>query len=326
MAKTPRTCTTRVLLVEALLLLLALGAASSSSASLSPSEYFGGQDNRGYLDWISTSPLSEWTSTTYVASAADPNLGAAVHWSIDNSTQTLELAVATKSAGWMAFGMSVAGGMLGADLFVVEASNLTVIMDMHVLNERLPLLDECQNWKLVDAQLSDDGYFLVRVGRALDTTDPQDLAIQSDGNSTFPISRVIAAWGDGTHYGYHGANRAHSGIRWYSDGQSESELFQTYMESASDASYLAAASNHSLTTDETEYAYFCSRSSDMMEAGVDMAGSGVTIVGFEPVIDQVRHVHHFILYASTQDLNATAECSRSALTSLEIIYLWVRTR
>jgi DOMON domain len=315
--------TTRVLLVEALLLLV-LGAASSS-ASLAPSEYFGGQDNSGYLNWISVSPLSEWTSTTYLASAANPNLGAAVHWSIDNSTQTLELAVATKSAGWMAFGMSVAGGMLGADLFVVEASNLTAIMDMHVLNERLPLLDECQNWKLVDAQVSDDGFFLVRAERALDTADPQDLAIQNDGNYSFPISRVIAAWGDDANYGYHGANRAHSGIRWHSDGQSESELFKTHMEAASDASYLVAASNHSLTTDETEYAYFCSRSGDMVEAGVDMAGNGVTIVGFEPIIDQVRHVHHFILYASTQELNATAECSRSALTSLEIIYLWVRT-
>jgi DOMON domain len=305
--------------------LVVVGAAVAAEALSSPPEYFGGQDNEGYLSWISASPISEWTSATYMPSAADPDVGAAVHWFIDNSTGgTLELAVATKSTGWLAFGMSVAGGMLGADLFVVEAINLTEIKDMHVLSERLPVMDECQNWQLVNAQRSDDGFLLVRVRRALDTEDPQDLQISNDGNYSFPISRVIAAWGDEASYGYHGASRAHSGIRWYSTGESEADLFKEYMETASDSSYLVAASNYSVTTSETEYAYFCSRSSDMTAAGVDMTGDGVTIVGFEPIIDKVRHVHHFILYASPQELNATAECSRGALLSLEMIYLWVR--
>jgi DOMON domain len=153
--------------------LVVVGAAVAAEALSSPPEYFGGQDNEGYLSWISASPISEWTSATYMPSAADPDVGAAVHWFIDNSTGgTLELAVATKSTGWLAFGMSVAGGMLGADLFVVEAINLTEIKDMHVLSERLPVMDECQNWQLVNAQRSDDGFLLVRVRRAATTRSP----------------------------------------------------------------------------------------------------------------------------------------------------------
>jgi hypothetical protein len=111
------------------LVVFGAAVASSSAAALTPPDYFGGQDNQGYLDWIAASPITDWTSTTYLAPAADPVVGAAVHWFINNATGTVELAVTTKSTGWMAFGLSPTGGMLGSDLFVVEASNLTAIKD-----------------------------------------------------------------------------------------------------------------------------------------------------------------------------------------------------
>jgi hypothetical protein len=127
-------------------------------------------------------------------------------------------------------------------------------------------------------------FFLVRVERALDTNDPQDAAIRNDGNYSFPVSHVIAAWGDEANLGYHGANRAHSGIRWHSEGESESDRFAAYMQAHADDHLFVAASNHSVLLNETEYAYCCFRSDDLASAGIDMTGAGVTIVGFERVL------------------------------------------
>jgi hypothetical protein len=337
--------------VTALLLVLLLASPDSTAAadtSLLPIQYFGGENHQGYLNWIAASPIKDWTSTAFLASTSDPSDGAALHWRIEldspvatgrdatgdaagydgaasiceNSTGTIELAVATRSTGWLGFGLSQTGGMLGTDLFVVEARNLSQATDMHVLDARQPLLDDCQNWELVSADVSDDGFFLVRVRRALDTGDPQDMKIHCDGDTSYYVSYAIAAWGDEANYGYHGAKRARSGLRWHSSGQSEDELFAEKMQAASAESYFIGASNHSIKLNDTEYAYFCVRSSDLMAAGIDMDGQGVTVVGFDAVIDKPKHVHHFILSASPEELDESAECGRT-LPSLEILYLWV---
>jgi hypothetical protein len=337
----PARASSTVLFASGLIAILLAGSApgaAGAEGSPVPAQYFGGENHQGYLDWIASSPVKDWASTAFLESSSDPALGAALHWQIqfddaaatgrtsdaglcELSNGTIELAVATRSTGWLGFGLSQTGGMLGTDMFVVEARNLSAIWDMHVLDERQPAIDECQNWELVSADVTDDGFFLVRVSRALDTGDPQDRKIQCDGDTSYYVSYAIAAWGDSEAYGYHGPSRARSALRWHSSGTPEGQLFADKMQAASASSFFVGASNHSVKLNDTEYAHFCTSSADLKAAGIDMDGQGVTVVGFDAVIDKPKHVHHFLLYASTQELDETVECGLGG--SRELLYLWV---
>src|SRR3569623_2127808 len=93
-----------------ILFLAALAPRTSQGATTvnDPSTYFGGQDNNAYLEWIASDSLRSLTSTLYLPSRSDPTLGAALHWHIVDD-DSVELAVAVKSSGWMGFGLSVNG-------------------------------------------------------------------------------------------------------------------------------------------------------------------------------------------------------------------------
>lgn len=299
--------------------LLVIGPYHPCGASLAPSDYFGGEDNEAYLDWVATLS-SDLTSTAFIPSAADPTLGAALHWRIVDNKDELELAVAVKASGWIGFGLSRNGGMTGADLFIVESKNLSAIGDYHTLDVRYPQLDECQNWVLTDAQV-ESGFFLVQVRRKLDTGDTQDLPIIADGETTVPVSRVISAWGDESTFSYHGNNRARGALRWFSTGEVEQDRFDELMSTDSARSFVLTAGNYSVKSVVTEYAYFCFDSDDLKSRGVPM-DSAVTVIGFNPIIDNSKHVHHFILYAKAAELGTNnATCDLGGFFG-ETSYVW----
>jgi hypothetical protein len=83
--------------------------ATAQTLSNSPSEYFGGIDNDVYLDWWSKS-FSKYTSSLFLPSNFDSDVGAAVHWNIVGDS--INLAVAARATGWLGLGLSENGGMV----------------------------------------------------------------------------------------------------------------------------------------------------------------------------------------------------------------------
>lgn len=182
-----------------------------------------------YLDWVST---VDYKGAYYLPSAEDSADGAAIHWNIDEEQDILELAVAVRNAGWLSFGLSENGGMKGSDVLIFEAIEPDTVKDAYIREERYPQLDDCQSWEMVSSSIDTD-FLIVEVRRKLDTQDDQDWPIRRDASRDTALHCIIAAWGDGSHMGYHGARNARSTIRWYGYGRNEAVSFQTKGRTAS---------------------------------------------------------------------------------------------
>jgi dopamine beta-monooxygenase len=289
-----------------------------SAHAINPDEYFGGNNTGAYLDWVA-SLGDDYPATVFLPSSADPNKGAALHWRIADD-EHLDLAIAMQATGWIGFGLTINGGMTGADMVLVEASDLSVAKDAYVQDERFPQEDDCQDWKLVDAAM-DDGFFLVKLRRKLDTGDNQDHAIRNDADLGVPVSRVIAAWGESETVSYHGPdNNARGSIRWYSPGTLEEEVFALQMSNQSDGHFRIGPKNYTIPAIDTMYSYFCFNTEDLEALGVNMT-EGVTIIGIDAFIDNAKHVHHFILEGTFTNIEDTANCSRASALG-EVAYPW----
>jgi hypothetical protein len=131
-----------VLRLLCMLILAVVASVTSTTAVTSrsndPSTFFGGDagvDIQDYLDWVGT---VEYQGMHYMASDLDPTDGAAIHWNINQEQGFLELAVVAHATGWLGFGISDNGGMLGADMLIFEATHPTTIQDAHVTDVRYP--------------------------------------------------------------------------------------------------------------------------------------------------------------------------------------------
>jgi hypothetical protein len=302
------------------LVLVCMSVAAATAQTLSnsniPAEYFGGSDNDVYLDWADG--VSRYTSSVFLPSNADPNLGAAVHWSIEGDS--IFLAVAARATGWLGFGLSENGGMKGADVILFTAKNPDELVDSYILEERSPITDDFQNWSLLDSH-TEGGFLIFEATRLLDTGDPQDRVIMNDALMTIPSSRIIAAWGDTPAVGYHGNNRARGAVRWF-DGRDGQDLFQQTMQTAADGSFEVRASDYPIKPRSTEYARFCASKEDILAQGVPDVET-LNIVGFEPIVDDDSRafIHHFAVTGSTRTNNGQSQnCTFE--DAFELAYVW----
>ena len=63
--------------------------------------------------------------------------GAAIFWNINNNDdESIDFAIAVRSEGWVGFGLSEAGGMMGSDMALYSASNPDDIIDAYVVDDR----------------------------------------------------------------------------------------------------------------------------------------------------------------------------------------------
>ena len=220
---------------------------------------------RLYLDWVNANGDSYTTTACYNATSSDTTQGFAVHWKVDD--ENIYLAVAARAVGWVGFGLAETGGMKGADMVIFETANPTQIRDAHVLDERFPIDDVCQDWILRDSTI-DDGFIIFEAYRKLNTTDTQDRVIIDDSNPAIPAQIVIAAWGDSPTASYHGPdNVAQGSIRWYGTGD---ELTSVHEKLAikSDG-FFDLTVNYTIQPVETEYVDFCfTWNPDMLDQGV----------------------------------------------------------
>lgn len=261
-----------------------------TQAAEDPTTYFGGVDVVDYLAWADG---GVYERSLFLPTAVDADQGVALHWSIDQATEMIHLAVVARATGWVGVGIAETGGMLGSDIALYTAKTME-LQDTHVLDTKVkPTEDDCNDWTLVNATNTVNGFLIVEMTRLLDTGDPQDRPIVNDTTIDIPAHRVIAAWGDQDAPAFHGNNLARSSVRFFGQGDAL-ERFLQQMDAQADGYFEVRAENYTVKPIETEYAYFCVDQDDLIAQGVPM-DEPLNVIGYLPIFDS-GYVHHALAY------------------------------
>ena len=247
--------------------------------------------------------------------------GAGLFWKVDN--EEIQFAIAVHTIGWVGLGISEAGGMIGSDSMLFELASPDKVIDSYVIEDKGagPLVDDCQDWTLVNATiLEDEGWMIVEVKRALNTFDTQDIPIVNDEELWSAPTRIIAAWGDGQTTSYHGQNKARASIRLFAKGDESAddgvELRETLEEQA-DGSFEVSEVDYVIPARETTYHDVCKTYNDLFKEE-DQDDDGVAMIGAVPFFSEdteqyLQHFHHFTVYV--------AESCESTFPRT-MVYLW----
>eukprot|EP00980_Cylindrotheca_fusiformis_P011682 scaffold2770_cov104-Cylindrotheca_fusiformis.AAC.3 len=312
--------------------LLGLGLLSVVHAQEDATSLFGGSENDGYLSWLeneSGGQMYEKSIFLTGASGSEDNQGVAFHWTILSSMEegemdTIDLALVVRARGWVGFGIAEAGGMAGADVLLYNVASEEV-QDAYFMNDRIPRVDDCQDWKLVKSEVTDDGFLIVQASRRLDTGDMQDRRIHDDSAMDVPPSRVIFAWGDDQGGPiYHGNNRAQSSLRFFGETLDEETLVRETLIEQSTGYFDVTAKDYPVKAQETEYPRFCFSEQDLFDQGVP-ADVELHVIGFQAIETpgNEEYLHHYVVYASNEPFNDEIDnLNCGSAVHIEPVYAW----
>ncbi|CAF1311025.1 unnamed protein product [Adineta ricciae] len=105
-------------------------------------------------------------------------------WTVNEEEHQILFELHVKTTGWIALGISPAGGMKDADIAVswVTSSGKSFIEDRFVFGKTKPMIDNTtQDWFLLGAQ-EKNGWTATQFKRAFDSCDPMDVPIKSGTN------------------------------------------------------------------------------------------------------------------------------------------------
>ncbi|CAF3720050.1 unnamed protein product, partial [Rotaria sp. Silwood1] len=134
-----------------------------------------------HLDAIS-SPIPPYTNYTY-ATELQPNL-ADLWWSIDDLRKEITFEFHINTTGWIALGISPAGGMIGADIGLgwIDQLGQLHFEDRYAYGFYQPMLDNTtQDWFGLQGR-EENGWTAIQFKRLLDTCDVMDYPIKSGTN------------------------------------------------------------------------------------------------------------------------------------------------
>jgi len=214
----------------------------------------------------------------------------ALHWKIQDDK--IYLAVAAEVSGWVAFGISEAGGMPGSDIILFEAAKNT-LTDHHAVKYAKPILDNCQDWTLSNSVTDSSAPFILfEAIRALDTGDDQDRVIGDDSYIGSALHKLIFAWGNEPSMVFHGSNRLAANIRFYKSNITSDD--------ASDVNTLdLRVPNYTIPERETTYKTFSFQVSDLQAQGFPANGVAHLIGSrFIPHPETEELVHHILVYGT----------------------------
>jgi hypothetical protein len=272
---------------------------SSSSSSSSSSTVSSSTQREADSSNINNNGIINNCNSFYMPSLSDPSLGIAVHYHIDEETQRIYLGLVVRATGWLGFGISESGGMPGSDVLIFETSNPEVIIDAHIMDVRLPVADDCQDWVLTSSTMNlDEEFIMITAYRALDTGDLQDARIVNDNSNYITPDQIIAAWGDDVEFTYHGTvNRAQGSIRWFRQDPDESDHFRNVVSTTADGSFMVQAMNYVIPTQETTYQHFCFSRDDLIELGAPLdEHESISIIAVAAYINPtaIEHVQYVV--------------------------------
>ncbi|UJR17775.1 hypothetical protein I4U23_004673 [Adineta vaga] len=105
-------------------------------------------------------------------------------WTVNDVEQDITFELHVKTTGWIALGISPAGGMKGADIAIgwVDFSGKSFIQDRFAFDKTKPVIDNTtQDWFILRGQ-EQNGWTAVQFKRAFDSCDPMDVPIRSGTN------------------------------------------------------------------------------------------------------------------------------------------------
>ena len=145
------------------------------------------------------------------SASLDPEGQYKLYWSYNLTAQTVSFAVQVKTTGWVGFGISPSGGMVGSDVVIgwVESNgavqfhvryqsmhvadsvrlNFLCLQDRYAEQQALPSIDASQDWFLVSGE-EENGFTVLEFNRNLTSCDDRDLNI---GVSTIIIIDYLVA-------------------------------------------------------------------------------------------------------------------------------------
>lgn len=298
------------------------GAAECNNNPLDPTSSSGGVSNtesNGYTSWELQNG-DNYNHKIYLPSASDPCMGMAFHWSISGSTIQIAMAsflgtTLVERGGWIGLGFSETGGMRGADIVYYETSTNSVV-DAHVLDDLVkPTRDSQQDWELINATASEDGFLIVEVQRLLNTGDVYDWSFEDDSDIYVSDHRVISAWGSTSSISYHGNNHAKSMVQLFS---SESQpagngylLFQQHMQEQARGTIMLMLEDYNLPAQRTTYHRECYSYNDLTNR-LGVPTNDIYIIGVEVVYPEeaTKYFHHMLAYGSTTAVSTNLDdCS-----------------
>jgi Copper type II ascorbate-dependent monooxygenase, N-terminal domain/DOMON domain/Copper type II ascorbate-dependent monooxygenase, C-terminal domain len=306
---------------------------ANETMALNPDQYFNGVDHEAYLSWYQsvenvytgTAFISDKSSNTTSSSSDQSYDGVAVHWRVDELFLYIGVAARAQD-GWIGFGLAEAGGMKGADVVIYESSKPDTLIDAHILKERLPISDICQDWSLLNT-VNEDGFLIFEGKRLLITEDAQDYHIINDTETFVPAQRIIAAWGDTAVMEYHAPNkRVRGAIRWYGVGD-ETSKFQNQIRAEADGYFDLFVNNYTIEDVSTRYETFCFNwDTDIAPQPGVTNNTNIYAMSVDAQIDEIArpYIHHAVLWASRQSkLNESRSCMSSDTGSYDfLIYEW----
>ena len=252
-----------------------------AAAANDASNYFSSlssDEQEDYTNWLADHS-SSYSRHEFMSGEEDGD-GAALFWTIDNDAQTIHLAVAVHATGWVGFGISEAGGMIGSDMALFQASQPTELIDAHVVDQlAMPLTDStCQDWTLKSSPIAgENGWIIVEMSRLLETQDTQDHALKNDAEIWRAPTRIIAAWGDDTSISYHGDNKARTAVRLFA---TDSTPLEDVLSEASDGFFDVLQEEFELPTNETYYHSLC-KMYEELSSKLPEGQRNVTMIGGE---------------------------------------------
>ena len=194
--------------------------------------------------------------------------GTLIEWTI--SGDEIELQLTAPTTGWVGFGISESGGMIGGDEFVASVDDTTGAVtsgDYHstVQDGTAPILDDCDDWVVISGTQTTESTVIV-VRRKLDTGDTQDWPILNETMST----RVMLAYGNTDDFGYHGNDqRATTKIDFYNEDLSPAIQIAAFDASSDVSSFTMLNGNFAVPEQRTCLKMFFSHSYSLTSSLTD---------------------------------------------------------
>ncbi|CAF1122491.1 unnamed protein product [Rotaria sp. Silwood1] len=197
-----------------------------------------------------TSPLQPYTSYSYFIEL-EPNV-VDLWWIVDETKQEITFELHIKTTGWIALGISPAGGMKGADIGLgwIDQSGQVHFQDRYAYNFSRPVIDDTTiDWFALQGH-EENGWTAIQFKRFLDTCDSMDVPIKSGTNIlifAYGLQDPDMSQSDGLIY-YHENRRGSRVIPLQSYGNPSSEekfahleyidfQFQDYIVPSTDTTY-----------------------------------------------------------------------------------------
>ncbi|CAF1144593.1 unnamed protein product [Adineta ricciae] len=169
-------------------------------------------------------------------------------WTIDDAEREIVFELHVKTTGWIALGISAAGGMAGADIGVgwIDQMGTVQFQDRYAYNRSRPVIDyTTTDWFAVQGR-EQDGWTAIQFRRLLETCDSMDVPIKSGTNILIYAYGLVDPDANGE-ISYHESRRGSRilPLRYYIDQLPETEY--------ADLDSFELRINHSVPVADTTY-------------------------------------------------------------------------